>query len=430
MSEATAKNPAMPYFYGYNLVAYALITQVIASAFFYQSRGIFMPIWMDEFNVSNTQMSLVITLILFSVSLFAPLVGYVIDRFSLRKVIPLFALWLAIGFALLQQFAHSYLAFLIIFVLFYGPGSTGTGTLAHTKLVVNWFSKNRGKAMAIAVMGSVVSGVFMPTVVTYLGESVGWRTSYLLFAAVLVLFIVPATILVVRDKPQDMGLHPDGIVPDESDLDHDQNAPAEEVKEEFGLAAYKEIIRSSTYWNVIAIYLLIGAMLSSLLTHLPTYMTKELSYTLYEASYLLGFVGLVMMVSKLFWGAVIDKVRAKFTLLGTLSFGFAGSVILIYASNYWLIGAAIALLAFSGAGIILLRSVLISRIFGPAKFSRANGLAFFLLAPAPAMIFLTGYVADSVGGYASAFQIWAGIFLLAAVITMLARLPDKDQDTA
>ena len=167
-------------------------------------------------------------------------------------------------------------------------------------------------------------------------------------------------------------------------------------------------------------------MLSSLLTHLPTYMTKELSYSLYEASYLLGFVGVVTMVSKIFWGAVIDKARAKFTLLGTLCFGFAGSTILIYANNYWWIGAAISLLAFAGAGIILIRSVLISRIFGPAKFSRANGLAFFLLAPAPAMILLTGYIADSAGGYASAFQIWSGVFLLAAVITTLARLPDQD----
>ena len=218
MSEVRATRSVMPYFYGYNLVAYALVMQIVCSAFFYQSRGIFMPIWMDEFNVSNTQMSMVVTLILFSVSLFAPLVGYTIDRFPIRRVISFFALWLAIGFALLQ-FAHSHLAFLFIFVLFYGPGSTGTGTLAHTKLVVNWFTKNRGKAMAVAVMGAVVSGTFMPTVVTYLGETIGWRSSYLGFAGILILFIIPVTFLIVRNRPQDMGLHPDGIAPDETDVE-------------------------------------------------------------------------------------------------------------------------------------------------------------------------------------------------------------------
>jgi MFS family permease len=76
------------------------------------------------------------------------------------------------------------------------------------------------------------------------------------------------------------------------------------------------------------------------------------------------------------------------------------------------------------------RSVLISRLFGVAKFSRVNGLLSFFLAPATFSVLITGYVADRTGTYTSAFLIWAVAFVLAGTITSLIRLPNRDDAVA
>ena len=76
------------------------------------------------------------------------------------------------------------------------------------------------------------------------------------------------------------------------------------------------------------------------------------------------------------------------------------------------------------------RSVLLSRIFGVPKFSRANGLMTFFLAPATFWVLITGAVADASGTYVTAFQIWAVAFLLAALVTALIRLPNAESRSA
>ena len=68
---------------------------------------------------------------------------------------------------------------------------------------------------------------------------------------------------------------------------------------------------------------------------------------------------------------------------------------------------------------------MISRLFGVAKFSRVNGLLSFFLAPATFWVLFTGYIVDTSGTYATAFQVWLAAFLAAGTISLLVRLPDR-----
>ena len=72
------------------------------------------------------------------------------------------------------------------------------------------------------------------------------------------------------------------------------------------------------------------------------------------------------------------------------------------------------------------RSVLLSRLFGSEKFSRVSGLFTLFLAPATFWVLATGYITDTFGSYVYAFQIWAVGFFLAGIVTMLTRLPNKE----
>ena len=77
-------------------------------------------------------------------------------------------------------------------------------------------------------------------------------------------------------------------------------------------------------------------------------------------------------------------------------------------------------------GMVPVRSVLISRLFGVQKFSRVNGLLSFFLAPATFWVLITGLIADQTGTYTSAFQVWAVAFVLAGCVSALVRLPNRE----
>ena len=78
---------------------------------------------MEQFNVGRTEISLAITLTLFTGSCIAPFMGYMIDRYPVRWITTLGSLWLASGY-MFYQFVESYWAFLVTMLLFQGVGWT------------------------------------------------------------------------------------------------------------------------------------------------------------------------------------------------------------------------------------------------------------------------------------------------------------------
>lgn len=79
-----------------------------------------------------------------------------------------------------------------------------------TLLMAQWFVRRRGRAMAIAGLGGALSTATLPPLSRLLIDSVGWRSSYLIFGLAIWLVLVPVALLLVRNRPEDVGLHPDG----------------------------------------------------------------------------------------------------------------------------------------------------------------------------------------------------------------------------
>ena len=411
-------------FYGYRLAGYAFAMGFLASSFFLHSRGIFFPMWMAEFQVDKTQISLAVSLTLFAGSCLAPVTGYCLDRFSVKSVITTASIWLAIGYLLLQT-VDSFSAFLMILVLFQGLGWTGVGPLAQTKLMVNWFTRNRGMALGIAIMGISVAGVMMPTVVTWLSQNLGWRGTYTAYAVVLLTLVVPMTLLVVRQSPSELGQHPDGD-PAPAVSPTAQPTPMPETT----FATYREFLTSRAFWSVVITFGLMNGVYSAMITHLPTYMTTELSFDLYEASYLLGVSGGFAIGGKIVWGWMMDHMNAKLTVMCAVSAYLLSTIIFLSTQNYAWMTLAAGLFGLGFGGMVPVRSVLISRLFGVARFSRVNGLLSFFLAPATFWVLITGYIADQTGTYVTAFQVWAVSFVLAGIISALIRLPNREDAVA
>lgn len=422
MTDTATLGEGRRFFYGYVLAGYSFTILFLASSFFLHSRGIFFPYWMDDFEVSRTQISTAITLTLFTGSCAAPIMGYLIDKYPLRLISCIGAAWLAIGYVQ-YQFVDSYIAFFAVLLIFQSIGWVSIGPLVHTKLMVNWFTRNRGMALGIAIMGISVAGIVMPTVATFLTDTFGWRGTYTLYAGILVAVFLPATWLLVKQEPAVIGQHPDG----------DAEPPPEAMKAQAGpavvqtsLEVYKEFLTSKAFWSVVITFTLMNGVYSALITHLPSYLTEELPYDLYDASYVLGVAGGFAIAGKIVFGWMMDHLSAKATVLFAVLCYFSSALTFIVAEAYLILMIAAGLFGLGFGGMVPVRSVLLSRIFGVKKFSRVNGLFSFFLAPATFWVLATGYITDTFGSYTYAFQVWAVGFFLAGIVTMLIRLPNRE----
>ncbi|MDZ7683693.1 MAG: MFS transporter [Gammaproteobacteria bacterium] len=422
MTETAGLVEGRRFFYGYVLAGYSFTILFLASSFFLHSRGIFFPYWMEDFGVSRTQISSAITFTLFTGSCTAPIMGYLIDKYPLRLISCIGAAWLAIGYVQ-YQFVDSYIAFFAVLLLFQSIGWVSIGPLVHTKLMVNWFTRHRGMALGIAIMGISVAGIVMPTVATFLTDTFGWRGTYTLYACVLVAVFLPATWLLVKQEPSVIGQYPDGDAEPPPEV---MNAPTTPPVVQTSLEVYKEFLTSKAFWSVVLTFTLMNGVYSALITHLPSYLTEELPYDLYDASYVLGVAGGFAIVGKIVFGWMMDHLSAKVTVLFAVLCYFTSALTFIVAEAYLVLMIAAALFGLGFGGMVPVRSVLLSRIFGVKKFSRVNGLFSFFLAPATFWVLITGYITDTFGSYTYAFQVWAVGFFLAGVVTMLIRLPNRE----
>lgn len=108
-----------------------------------------------------------------------------------------------------MAFASGWLMTAVALAALRGLGQ-GALPINGTLLMAQWFVRRRGRAMAIAGLGGALSTATLPPLARLLIDNIGWRESYLVFGSAIWAVVVPVAILLVRNRPEDVGLHPDG----------------------------------------------------------------------------------------------------------------------------------------------------------------------------------------------------------------------------
>ncbi len=136
------------------------------------------------------------------------LVARLVDRFGARLMLAGIAL--ALGIA---SFGMSLAAGpLALFFGFAAMRALGQGSLpvTATMLTAQWFVRRRGRAMAVVVLGLAASNALLPPLTQSFIASFGWREAYVALGVMVWILLIPASILIVRNRPEAVGLHPDG----------------------------------------------------------------------------------------------------------------------------------------------------------------------------------------------------------------------------
>ncbi|NCC34431.1 MAG: MFS transporter [Chloroflexia bacterium] len=195
-----------------------------------------------------------------------------------------------------------------LFLGFAGLRALGQGSLPviATLLTAQWFVRYRGRAMALVTMGFALSNAFFPPFTQLLVSNLGWRSSYVALAALLAALLLPA-MLVARDRPEALGLFPDGAA----------SPPAHETASNPSAMAAAPTLRAAPFW-LLALPLAVGPfVVTALVFHQVSIFAERGLSPAIAAGVFVPF-SLAAAGATLIGGFLVERFRPKRVLLGNL----------------------------------------------------------------------------------------------------------------
>ncbi|MEK7782353.1 MAG: MFS transporter, partial [Candidatus Binatota bacterium] len=140
----------------------------------------------------------------------APMVGSLVDRQGGRLLMTFGALVVGAGFIVLSQ-VDEFWQFAIVRWSLVSVGDAFMGSMVINVTLARWFIRRRGRAFALSSMGIGFGKVGMPIFAASLLVWLGWRLTWAAFGLLTLALVVGPALTYMRRRPEDMGLHPDGI---------------------------------------------------------------------------------------------------------------------------------------------------------------------------------------------------------------------------
>ena len=189
-------------FYGWIIVMVALVSMAfwigIRTSF-----SVFYVALLEEFSWSRGDSAGAQSLALITYTVLAPLVGWLIDRFGPRRVIVPGILVLVIGLVMCATI-KTLTQFYIFYGVFMGSGITCIGIISYSAILAHWFQKKRGLASGIAVSGMGLGTFLFVPVSQFFIDTVGWRTTFMITAGLVLFIVLPLNGLFLKHKPEEI----------------------------------------------------------------------------------------------------------------------------------------------------------------------------------------------------------------------------------
>jgi MFS family permease len=312
-----------------------------------------------------------------------------------------------LGFVLLS-FTHSLWMFYasIILIAFGGGGCTGV-VMMH--IVSNWFQKKVGLALGILTSGFGASGFLIPVIV-WLIDDFGWRTAVIIVGLGTWVIGIPL-VLVIRNTPEEYGLHPDGRKTDPSPVARadGKDCEAEDVN-------FRDALRHRAFLFLALTEAIRMMAVAAVITHIMPYL-NFLHIPRATAGLIAAGVSVISILGRLGFGWLADFCDKRYTIAASLAMMSLGMFALFYVDIGWVMILFLLLFPSGYGGGTSVRGALLSEYFGRAAFGRLIGIVMGVGAIG-AMIgpTLTGFIFDTTGSY---YLAWMGLGIISCVSVLL-----------
>ena len=369
------------------------------------SYGILMPEMIGALQISKAEAGAIASSFYAAYTVFAPLVGFLADRVSARKLIVLFCFIQGVGTLLMGAPSSLWQACLFFGIV--GAGSSAMWTPVVT-LVQRWFGvKRRGAVLGILAISYAIGYGIMGLLLPSLVEKYSWRSCWVILAF-LSFAMVPLNGFLLRTKPQDMKLSPWGEGSLLSAASDQRDLPAK--------VPYRDLLRRRNLWMGGLAYFFTGFTAYVVNLFIVTYANLELLFPFAQSASLASFIAFSGIPGALIIPVISDYLgRKKCLFLLNLAYS-AVILLLVWAGNSWpALVAAACLYGVIYTSTWPMYAAAGADFFPPGTTGSVLGFwtIFFgiglILAPT-----VGGWIADLSGSFVQAFFVAAGTGVVAA----------------
>lgn len=408
-------------FYGWYVMGSIMgIHWYLSTTFVYGFQALFLPI-LTEFGWGRGVGSIAASLRNFENGVMGPFVGVLVDRYGSRAIMTVGVTIMGLGImslAFIQNIWMYYLSFLII-----SFGFSAIVGVPFSAALVNWFHRLRGRALGIGMSGAVLSGP-AAVIMFWLVDTYGWRQTAFMTGVGLWLVCIPLAWGVIRSKPADKGLLPDGDAPGSARGEATRRAAAAGPQ-----TRATDAMKDLNFWLTTLIFGVLTMGISSMMLHQTPYF-ESIGFSRVEAASSLGYFTVLSVFGRLTTGWLMDKFDRRLVLAGLLGSQLIAFIIMLNVTSYWMIAPFGFFFGTAFGGMIPARPLIVTSLFGLRAFGKIQGLLTFTAMPFSIVApWFLGYTFDVEGSYV--MGIWALTALTAAVIPLcfFLRLPKLNRTT-
>lgn len=278
-------------------------------------------------------------------------------------------------------------------------------------VVAVWFDRKRTRALtAVTLIAGFSSTVFLP-LAAWLVQTQGWRSALVSLAAILAIGTIPAHALLLRRRPEDLGLHPDGAPTAHTHADDPR-------REDVPLGA---ALRDPTFrWLVLA-FCLSTAVAFGVHVHLVPILLDR-GYAPTFAAALAGLVGAMQVLGRVLMTPLAGRVSLRTVSVLVLAVQPVALVVLLLVPGTVGVVLFVALFGAAKGCMTLVRPAFVAELYGRAHYASIAGVLAFAatLAQAAAPVG-AGAAFDAFGGYDPILWGLVATSALAAVALLPAR---------
>jgi MFS family permease len=397
--------------YRWLIVAGVVVVSFFGSGMSWYAMGIFFSPLVEEFGWGRGAYSIAMSLYLTMLTVSSVPVGRMVDRWGPRKVMLASTLATGLAWGLVSQIGHvgrhSALWQLYLFYGILAIASAGVGSVPASTVIARWFTKARGLAMGLSIVGFGLPGVIAVPLSAPFIAAYGWRTLAMTLGALSWLGSIPFIVWVLRD------------VPPSPDQPIGQVLP--------GISA-RDALRMTPLWIIGICYLLAQFGSVAVQMHaIPFLMDRGLTREV--ASNIWGVLALAGVIGKVGLGYAADKISPKLVLLASMLLQVISLIMVLTwpsMTTAWLFAL---LFGLGMGGQFSSRPLLVGEYFGLRAFGTIAGAVWLFTLPGIAAGQpVAGFLFDFTGSYTLAYTLFIVTYVLAmAVLLFLRRSPGEMQ---
>jgi len=409
----------LPFFYGWVLVAIAFVTMAVGvnarTAF-----SLLFPAILDEFGWDRGVTAGAFSFGFLVSALVTPFVGRLMDLRGPRPVIELGVVTMGVGLLLASLIHEPWQLYLTLGALAGG----GVNCLAYTGqslYLTNWFVRRRGLALSIAFSGVGIGSITILPWQGWMIGTAGWRSACV-WLGILVLALLGPLNLLLKRRPEDLGLEPDGML---SSGSASTDRAANVVDHAWAAVDWTlgRALRTRRFWWIAAGYFCGLFSWYAVQVHQTKYLI-EIGFAPSEAAWALGSVSLVAIPGQIAFGHLSDRIGREWVwMIGNVGFVICYVALLLLrdAPTEPLLFAMVLAQGTLGYSLTSVMGAIPAEIFEGRHFGSIFGSVMVAaILGGAAGPWVTGVLYDATGSYSVAFWIAAGCTAISILAIWLA----------